>query len=272
VIRILLITILACAASASPNATPPTTPTIPPPEVLLKQAQSFFQQGIDESERDPDRARLLFEQAMIRYQAIEDHAGIHNTRLLINMGNAAMLAGDVARGVLAYRRAQRLSPMDARVRDSLAQARTRVGVSFQPSLGTRLERLVLGWRGFIPRSALLITAIAGYVLLWGLALVHLLGVARWSRVLLVPAIVGTLVSLSLLLFEQRVIHNSHDAVVLTQSVALNGPSEGVYERAFDRPLLPGIEVRVIEDRDGWAHVRLIDGRRAWVRESALGAI
>ncbi len=239
---------------------------------LLQEATDLFDRGVALYDDQPEQARQLFAEAMIRYEAIVEHHGIQNTDLLLNLGNAAMLADDSARAVLAYRRAQRLSPDHPRVRRSLAQARARVGVDLDPSTGARLQGLLLSWRGVVPRSVLAGIALVGYMVLWALALCRLLGVAPWSRTLLVPAVIATGLALGLLLFEQRVIASSHDAVVNRDVMALNGPSEGVYEPTFDHDLPAGVEVTILEQRDGWVRVQLIDGRQTWVRASAVWAV
>lgn len=239
---------------------------------LLERAESFFERGVERFERDGEVARALFEQAAIHYDAVVEHHGIRNAPLLVNLGNAAMLAGDTGRAVLAYKRAEVLEPMDEHVRRSLAQARGRVGVELKPSVDTRMHDLLLAWRGVIPRRAMLWTSLLGYVALWLLALLRLHGRAPWSRRLLAPAITLCAIPMALLLHEQRVIESSRDGVLMRDAPALNGPSEGVYEPTFDRGLPAGVEVRVLETRDGWARVELIDGRETWVPESALARV
>ncbi len=245
---------------------------IAPPEELLEQASTLFEQGVDLSERDSQGARDLFEQAMVLYEAIVEHHGIRNADLLVNLGNAAMLAGDTGRAVLAYRRAHRLRPDDARIRRSLAFARSRVGVDLAASPEQRLHHAMLAWRGVIPRSFMALASLVGYLLLWALAIARLFGRAPWSRSLLVPSLLLAALPLGLLAYEQQAIASLHEGVIVTPTPALNGPSEGVYEATFDRDLPAGMEVTLGERREGWVRVRLIDGRETWVRERAVREI
>ncbi len=245
---------------------------IAPADELLEQATSIFQRGVDLSERDPQAARDLFKQAMVLYEAIVEHHGIRNADLLVNLGNAAMLAGDTGQAVLAYRRAHRLRPTDPRIRRSLAFARSRVGVDLTASPEQRLHQAALAWRGVIPRNAMAWASIVGYLALWMLALARLFGKAPWSRSLLVPSLILAVLPLGLLAYEQRAIASLHEGVIVTRTPALNGPSEGVYEPTFDRDLPAGMEVTLGERREGWVRVRLIDGRETWVRESAVREI
>ncbi len=239
---------------------------------LLDEATQLFDRGVDLYEDEPEQARRLFTEAMIRYDAMVEQHEIQNTELLLNLANSAMLAKDTGRAVLAFRRAQRLSPSNARVQRGLAQARGRVGVDMDRSSGAHMQEFLLAWRGVVPRSGLAGIAIAGYLVLWGLAFCRLLGVASWTRTVLLPSAIVTGVSLGLLLFEQRAIASSKDAVINREAEALNGPSEGVYEPTFDHDLPAGVEATMLERRDGWIRIELIDGRQTWVRESAATPI
>jgi SH3-like domain-containing protein len=46
----------------------------------------------------------------------------------------------------------------------------------------------------------------------------------------------------------------------------------VFEPAFEGPIPAGTEARIVEDRDGWARLRLIDGRECWLPRSAVEAV
>lgn len=261
-----LVVLAALARHAIAQAEPPSASD------LLQRAEDFFQRGVDRFERDGEVARALFEHATIHYDALVERHGIRNAPLLVNLGNAAMLAGDTGRAVLAYKRAEVLRPMDALVRRSLAHARARVGVELKPSVESRVRDLLLAWRGIVPRRAMLWTSLSAYVALWVLAILRLHGLAPWSRRMLLPAIVLCTLPMALLFHEQRSIEKARDAVLMRDAPALNGPSEGVYEPTFDRDLPAGVEVRLIESRHGWARVELIDGRETWVPLSAIARV
>ncbi len=265
-IRLLLTCILAVLAPVA------RCDTVAPAPELLEQATELFERGIDLSETDPDAARDLFELAMIRYEAIVEHHGIRNADLLLNLGNAAMLAQDTGRAVLAYRRAHRLRPDDPRIRRSLAYARSRVGVDLTTSPERRLHRAMLAWRGVIPRKTMVFASLVGYLLLWVLAILKLVATAPRSRSLFVPSLLLAALPLGLLAYEQRAIDALHEGVIMSRTPGLNGPAEGVYEPTFDRELPAGMEVTLQEQREGWVRVRLIDGRETWVRASAVRKI
>ena len=60
-------------------------------------------------------------------------------------------------------------------------------------------------------------------------------------------------------------------VVADEAIGYSADSTGSPPR-FSAPLPGGVEVRLIEDRNGWSHVRLADGRDAWLRRATLRAV
>lgn len=253
---------------------PPAAGTEASPEELLASATTRFGRAVEMLKRDRVVASSLFREAGAAYTAIYD-AGIENHRLLLNAGNAWMLAGDVGHAVLAYKRAERLRPHDEQVQRSLAFARSRVGIDIRPSRTQRLIAFVTSWRGVIPRAWLTWAVLGGYVVLWVMATLRLTRHRGLSRPKLAVALgVLVLLGVGLIAIEQRLRVAEGEAVVVAAAgvTARNGPNEGVYDPAFDQPLPPGVEVRLLESREGWQKIRLLDGREAWVPRRTLEPI
>src|SRR5690606_30939064 len=71
-----------------------------------------------------------------------------------------LLAGDVGRAVLAYRRAERLDPRAPRGRSSLTYARSLVGTAAPEGGQALAEDALLWWRGVVPRPWVLAPGLA----------------------------------------------------------------------------------------------------------------
>lgn len=280
-IRLLALTLVALlvAGAAAQQRPSPTDPRgdfrdgsvpIDDPQALLDDAATFFERGVQTFERDPAAARAAFEQAAVRYHALVERHGIDNHRLLINLGNAAMLAGDDGRAVLAYRRAAELRPTSDLARRSLEQARRRVGIKASPTARERLAMLLLSWCGLVPRPWLFAFAMGVYVALWALALARLGGL-RWTRRPALALGAFFAVAIGLLVVDHASRVNTEHAVVVQAggADAYNGPDAGVYEETFGRPIPAGAEVRVLERRAGWARVRLLGGLETWVEVDTI---
>jgi len=265
--------VVATASAVQGTLAPSSEPTSAPDEarLLVERSMDQFDQGIEIMPDDPEAARALFSQAATGLDRARRLADVENHRLLLNIGNAHLLAGDIGPAVLNLRRAERLRPANDRVASALADARARVGASVVPDARTRLLDAAFSWRSVVPRAVLMWIVVGGYLLLWTLAIARLAG---FDRIGVRAAVgVGTIaaVSLLVLLGDQAMMVQSDDAVVVAPRgvIGLNGPSEGVYEPSFEDALPAGLEVRVLEIREGWARVKLIDSRETWVPLDAI---
>lgn len=238
---------------------------------VLVRAEAAFDRGTAALADDPTAGRSHFAEAAADYAlAIEQLDGIR-PKLQFNLGNALLLAGDVGGAVLAYRRAEMYAPTLPRLRDTLDATRRRVAVELSPTLGERMLGMLLSWRGVVPRWALLAISFAAFAGLWIAASVRLLKGVRAGPALVAWLAALAVLPLGLLVLERVLLLDRPHAVVVALAgvEGLNGPAFGVYEPSFTRPLPPGTEAIIIEERNGWRHIRLIDGRETWVPASAI---
>ncbi len=71
--------------------------------------------------------------------------------------------------------------------------------------------------------------------------------------------------------QSRDEHEHPLGVLIAEEVVRKGNGE-TYEPQFDRPLGPGVEVRVLERRSEWKQIELVDGKLGWVRSSHVETI
>src|SRR5262249_32459117 len=100
---------------------------------LLRQAETAFRQGLELRDR-PEQSRKLFRAAADHCAALQQR-GVRNADLFRNLGNANLLAGDLPRAILAYRRGLVLAPNDTALRANLEHAREQVVLSPHTTLG-----------------------------------------------------------------------------------------------------------------------------------------
>src|SRR6516165_4265113 len=91
---------------------------------LLAEAEAAFQLGV-ERRFEPAEARGNFLRAAELYEQLRQR-GASSPALLRNLGNAYLLAGDVPKAILAYRRGLRVAPSDRRLQEGLSWARSQV--------------------------------------------------------------------------------------------------------------------------------------------------
>ena len=66
--------------------------------------------------------------------------------------------------------------------------------------------------------------------------------------------------------------NIRSGVILEQEVMGRKGDSTTFEPTFKEPLHMGVEFNLVEERKGWLHIELADGRRCWIPESAAEII
>lgn len=201
-------------------------------------------------------------------------AGHRNGALEYNTANAWLLAGDVGRAVLHYRRALEIRPGDPRVLANLETARSRRRDRFEVTSTRALTDTLLFWHhGLSLRSkiplALGAWAVGFALLAAGVWLPRGRGgraaALRAGAALLVVALaVG---GSALVDLRDRAARDA--AVVVADEIALRTGDGASYPERYENPIHAGAEVRVVEERAGWVDVELPDGKRGWVPAEAV---
>jgi tetratricopeptide (TPR) repeat protein len=237
---------------------------------LVRQAEALFSAGT--AVRDnPDHAQPLFHRAASCYEELRQR-GAHNPELYRNQGNAFLLAGDLPRAILAYRRGLRLAPGDPSLWANLTYARTQVARPGPKDLGRPNEASVPLW---LPRLSLhqqLLFFFCTYSLGW-------LGIIRWCMLRRTAALavgvmgfsLATLLagSLTLALWSER--HESlHSLVVIAQDrIPLRKGNGVLYPPHWETPLHRGVEARLQFERGDWLQIELAGGQTGWVPRAAV---
>ena len=166
-------------------------------QILFDEANERYRLALEKRDSAPDEAASLFEQAARKYQMLVD-AGTQNFFLYVNLGNAWLNAGKPGRAIANYRRAQRLRPLDAQVRNNLEWALRRA----KPNDASEPH---LGWSGSdawntlsrLPTRYWIVPLWSGWLGLW----LAWIGRSWWprfpSRLVVVPAVLLVLVVASL---------------------------------------------------------------------------
>ncbi|MEQ8850680.1 MAG: hypothetical protein RIB32_02745 [Phycisphaerales bacterium] len=241
----------------------------------LAKAEEAFARGVSLVESDESSAEAAFLEAARAYDEITMRPGFNDRpRLHYNAANAYFLAGDLGRSIASYRRAAELAPSDGNIARNLATARSEVAIRLSVEADTSVIDTLLE----VPRATPLWLRIAFlgscWLGLWTLVGLRLAGLVR--RPALWPA--AALALLSVLLFgatygEQWLASHAEPGVIVADRVVgRNGPGDAAYEPTFERPLVAGVEVEILERRAGWLRVRLADGRETWVNERSVESI
>ncbi|NLS90690.1 MAG: protein BatD [Planctomycetaceae bacterium] len=228
---------------------------VPSPAGAADRADELFVQAMQMREEKPDEAQPLFIDAALRFESAER---------FLNAGNSWFFAGENGRALANYLAAQRRSPFDRQLRDSIEFLRANRADAF-PSPAAPPGKLAVAWNRYgtwMPRLRVGSFVLA-YLLAWAVFLTAQLTGRRVRRavwVVLIAAIIVPLASLA-----QTSLRHA-EGVVIEDAVARLGPGYA-YDPAFEQPLHKATEFTWMESRQGWTRLRLPDDSEAWLRES-----
>lgn len=240
------------------------------PERFVAVGDAAMERGARLSATDPAAARAAYVEASAAYESARRAGGVESSALYRAIGNAYLLSDDLGRAILNYRRAEELIPHDQRARASLAHARSLVQTSTPPDWTGRLARALLWWRGVVPRGVFWGVFVGTFALGWAIALSRVATPYRPPVLLAAGAWLVAAVAVGSLASERVILARAEQGVVVADgAVGRNGPSASVYAPTFDAPIRAGVEVRVLERRDGWVRAALATGAETWLRSDAV---
>jgi len=247
-------------------ATAASAPAMEEAEILdlLNQGNDLFKQANEKTSADPDAALDLYAKAVMRYERIVKEGGVENGKLYYNIGNVYFRMKDIGRAILNYRRAQRYIPNDPNLHQNLQYARARRVDSIEEGQKTRVLKTLFFWHYDLSSKARSFIFSSSFILLWVSAL-GLLFVRRpfLRRLVWLFLVVSVLSggSLAAEIMHYRTVRPG--VIVADEIVARKGDSE-TYEPSFKEFLHAGTEFILVEKRDDWYHIEIMDGRRCWV--------
>lgn len=185
-------------------------------------------------------------------------------QIYFNLGNAFLKAGELGRAIVAYRKAEKLSPRDPDVRSNLQFARNQAG----GGAAAPIRR----WENWIGRLTLNEWTIAtsAAVAIFFLLLATRQWRANWRksfRGLLVC--IGTACVFLLVCFASAIRHEFFErsaVVIVSEAVVRPGPFE---ESPSAFTLRDGAEVTVIGKKDNWLEIADASERTGWLQEKQV---
>ena len=239
---------------------------------LLNEANTTFQQA-NAAAKEPEKARALYNKAILLYEKIIEQGNVRNAGLYYNLGNAYFLVDDIGQAILNYRRALQLDDSDVNVRNNLAFARSQR----QDKVDARAEKRVLEtlffWHyDFSLRTKFFLACLLFAALCATATAMVWLGRGPATTTLAVLAGVLCLCFVISVVVETRrrdVV--TYGVVTAREIVARQGDGPN-YAPRFKDPLHAGTEFRLLEQRPGWLHIELLDGSDAWIPDTAAGIV
>ncbi len=241
-----------------------------PDREILERAETEFQEGVH-LRQARDQAQPHFRNAAGYFDELRQR-GVRNAVLYRNLGNACLLADDLPHAILSYRQGLLLAPNDPDLRDSLADARTRVSYPASGDLGRPRSDDRPPWLPHLHSSWLMFAAIVCYLL-------GCFSVTRWRMVrrgrllaagLLALLVVGVLSGwLMLRAYEWRESEDHPLVVIARDGVLLRRGNGMAFPPRYDTPVNRGVEGRLLFERGSWVQIELSGGEIGWVPREAV---
>lgn len=183
-------------------------------------------------------------------------------QLLVDWGNAALMAQEPGRAVLAYRRALLLDRDEVRARRNLSFVRERLPEWLpRPKAGGAVDTLFFWHQGMSVQARQVAGAVA-----FALAVLLLVpGRRGLRRVALLPLLVWGAMLVSVVIERDA----AQDGVIVAGGGVLRTADSMGAPPALGRPMPAGAEVLVKEARGDWVRVELADGQGGWLQASSV---
>lgn len=223
-------------------------------------AEQLFDDGIKIYETDKSESLKLLNLSKEAYiQLTED--GYKNGDIYFNIGNICMLTDDVANAILNYKKS--LTYSDKKIyRDALNYARTQLNETVNVSTYHKVFKKLFFWHYDVSY---------GIKLWFGFVMLALLILSIFIFLIIKKEFVKVLIYLFSFLFVINTIFvvsasiTFPTGVVMQDFDARNGDNN-IYSSAFGRSIPKGSEFTLLEEREGWVKVKLIDGNICWIED------
>jgi len=240
--------------------------------LALAQAEVTPTEAMETGNRSYEAGR--YDEAAAIYQTIIA-AGIEDSTLYYNLGNAYFKQGNLGRAILNYKRAYRLAPRDADISTNLAIARQQTLDRLDQTGNNTFTNLVEVAEEWLTLREAAVLALLLWLALSALLLLAIL-VKRLRRYSLwAVGFVGIFLLLGLFSMASRYYRetNAPAAVIVNPLVDVTsgpGPAE---QYVVEFNLHGGAEVRVVDDRPGWRRITLPGNDfQGWVPAEAVETI
>lgn len=191
--------------------------------------------------------------------------GVATGQVYYNLGNAWFKMEQLGRAILSYERARLSIPRDRDLRFNLSRARDQAVDAIPEQQG--FLNAALFWLEYVTLSEIAFVFVLLNALLWGVLLCRLFWRPEWAFHLLVLLLPCWLISGASFGAKWVGVHHDDRAVILVEAVdVLAGPHSG--DTVLFK-LHEGAMVFYERDEEGWALIRLGDGKRGWIPSGAM---
>jgi tetratricopeptide (TPR) repeat protein len=198
-------------------------------------------------------------------------AGIRDSDVYYNLGNAYFKQGDIGRAILNYRRAQYLDPIDPDVMTNLRIARAQTLDQLEADSGGALINLIELAEEWLTLNQAAILALLLWVLICGFLLLAIFVRRLRNLSAFAMAVLGVFLVIGLISMANRLYKENQfpPAVIIAEEVDVTSGPGGSDQYLVEFDLHAGAEVLLVERRPGWRRISLPGNLQGWVPQDAV---
>ncbi|MCM8534859.1 MAG: tetratricopeptide repeat protein [Lentisphaeraceae bacterium] len=234
----------------------------------LEKANTLFEKASKAALSDPDKSKKFYKEAILNYQFLIDEQGYSSPELFTNTGNAYFFSGDLGLAIVNYQKALRLEPGNSDVLHNLKFVRAQVIDELPESMTEKVVRTIFFWHSWSLECRIVFFALFNLVLWSLLGLNHFKTIPRFTQYvfssLFICLLMGTSLGVTISGWD-----NGVDGVITEKEVIARQGNGHIYEPAFMTPLHSGTEFSILDSRENWLYVELLDGSKCWLPKQSL---
>lgn len=271
ILSISILSVAACLAqtetpaeqSAGPNTklTPAeTSPLSNNPDELWQAANTAYNAG-------------NYAQAEECYTRIVEQ-GLHSAALYYNLANAHFKQDELGKALLYYNRALRLRPNDEDIRHNLEYAEQSTKDSIEEIPEFFLKTWIKSLRGALSCTAWSILSLVMLIAALSFGLLYLLAqrlsLRKTGFYLMAATALLFVITTAFAWSERNMLVERSEAIIMNSAVSIKSSPDRSATELF--VLHEGTKVTIGEAIEGWAEVRIADGRKGWIEEERIERI
>ena len=249
---------------------------------LIGLVTVIMPQSLAQSAVSPTEAMLVgnqnyeagqYAEAIEVYESIVA-AGVEDSALYYNLGNAYYKQGELGWAILYYRRAQHLEPRDSDVANNLAVARSQTLDQLESDEGilTNFVQIAEAWLTLREASilALVLWFFIGLFAVIAILSGRLRRFSLWAIFAVAVFLIIGLISMANRYYLQQ---TAPPAVIVAQEIDITSGPGGAEQYLVEFNLHAGAEVQLLESRPGWRRIALPGNDfQGWVPAEAVISI
>lgn len=271
ILSISILSVAACFAQTEPSAaqsaventelTPAeTSPLSNNPDELWQAANTAYNAG-------------NYAQAEECYTRIVEQ-GLHSAALYYNLANAHFKQDELGKALLYYNRALRLRPNDEDIRHNLEYAEQSTKDSIEKIPEFFLKTWIKSLRGALSCTAWSILSLVMLIAALSFGLLYLLAqrlsLRKTGFYLMAATALLFVITTAFAWSERNMLVERSEAIIMNSAVSIKSSPDRSATELF--VLHEGTKVTIGEAIEGWAEVRIADGRKGWIEEERIERI